>query len=132
MSDATTNLVVGSAAVIGIGSVVEGQIPNMKVILASGVVVVSLSVLDNVEPKLATGFATIIFIALCAKYLPNTIEKLGFSGGGSGANIEPPAPPADPSLPAKPGGVQPAVAFTPTPPAGQATPQNSAGGTYTA
>lgn len=131
MSDATTNLVVGSAAVLGIGSVVEGQIPNMKVILASGVVVVSLSVLDNVEPKLATGFATIIFIALCAKYLPTTIDKLGFSGGGSGANIEPPAPPADPGAVA-PGHALPAVAFTPTPPAGQATPQQSAGGTYTA
>jgi hypothetical protein len=94
MTDATTNFVIGSAVVLGVGSIVDQKIPNMKLILAGSVVVVGLSVLDNIEPQLSTGFAAIIFIALCAKYLPNAIDKLGYSNGGSGTNISPPTPPA--------------------------------------
>lgn len=133
MSDATTNLTIGCVAVLGIGSVVTEEIPNMKVILAGGVVVISLSVLNNIEPKLSTGFATIIFIALCAKYLPDTIERLGFRGGASGADIQPQKIEAKKEKTAPPApGVQPATAFVPTTPAGgnptTATPQNSSGG----
>lgn len=115
MTDATTNLVIGSGVVLGIGSIVNEQMPNMKLIFAGSVVVIGLSVLDNVEPQLSTGFAAIIFIALCAKYLPNAIDKLGFSGGGSGTNITPPATPsAAPSSDTSASTVKPVSAFTPT------------------
>lgn len=128
MSDATTNLVIGSVAVLGIGSVVTEKMPNMKLILAGSVVVLGLSVLDNIEPKLSEGFAAIIFIALCAKYLPDTIDKLGFSQGGSGKDIVPPPQDATPVTPVKPSG----GAFTPSIPNGgtptTASPQNSSGG----
>lgn len=116
MTDATTNLVIGSGVVLGIGSIVDEKMPNMKLILAGSVVVIGLSVLDNVEPQLSTGFAAIIFIALCAKYLPNAIDKLGFSGGGSGNNIQPPADSSvKPSSATNvPSAGQNASAFTPT------------------
>lgn len=130
MSDATTNLVIGSAAVLGVGAIVNEKMPNMKVIFAGAVVVVGLSVLDNIEPQLSVGFAAIIFIALCAKYLPDAIDKLGYSGGGSGTDITPPvAPPKAAGTPTSP--AAPASAFTPTIPSGgnptTATPQNSGG-----
>lgn len=115
MTDATTNLVIGSGAVLGIGSIVDGKIPNMKLIFAGSVVVIGLSVLDNVEPQLSTGFAAIIFIALCAKYLPNAIDTLGFSGGGSGTDIQPPDKSNNqPSSDTSPAAVKNASAFTPT------------------
>lgn len=89
MTDATTNLTIGCGIVLGVGSVVDGKMPNMKLIFAGAVVVVGLSVLDNIEPELSAGFAGIMFIALCAKYLPTMIDKLGFSGGNSGTDIQP-------------------------------------------
>lgn len=115
MTDATTNLVIGSAVVLGVGAIVDEKMPNMKLIFAGSVVVIGLSVLDNVEPQLSTGFAAIIFIALCAKYLPNAIDKLGFGGGGSGNDITPPkASGNQPSSDNSPTTIQNASAFTPT------------------
>jgi hypothetical protein len=116
MTDATTNFVIGSGVVLGVGSIVNQQMPNMKLIFAGAVVVVGLSVLDNVEPQLSTGFSAIIFIALCAKYLPNAIDKLGFSGGGSGNNISAPTggPSNASSSDTSTTTTQPVSAFTPT------------------
>lgn len=115
MTDATTNLVIGSGVVLGVGSVVTQKMPNMKLIFAGSVVVIGLSVLDNVEPQLSTGFAAIIFIALCAKYLPDTIDKLGYSSGGSGTDfVPPPDTSTQPSISASPGTAQNASAFAPS------------------
>jgi hypothetical protein len=113
MTDATTNLVIGSGAVLAIGSITSQQMPNLKLIFSGTVVIIGLSVLDNVEPKLAVGFATIIFIGLCAKYLPDVVDKLGFSGGGTGTNIDPKAIIPDTSAPIAPGVTGPTVAFSP-------------------
>lgn len=131
MTDATTNLVLGSAVIIGVGSVVEEQMPNMKLIFAGAVVAIGLSVLDNAQPELATGFAAIIFIGLAAKYLPTTIDKLGFGGGAAGANIQPqnntastggsPTGPTGPSSAFHPFASQMVPATTTTPQTGQAT-----------
>lgn len=83
MSDGATNFTLGSIALIGIGAAVDHKLPNMKLILSGGIVVVGISVMDNVNPKLATGFAGLIFFGIALNQLPKIVDTLGLKHGGN-------------------------------------------------
>lgn len=137
MSDGATNFTLASIAVIGIGSAVEGKLPNMKLILSGGIVVVGISVMDNASPKLATGFAGLIFFGICFNKLPKIVDKLGLAHGGNDIDAQKLQDDAEKKAKEAEAATKPATpapkasAFTPAPgyvPGGtKATPQTSKG-----
>lgn len=88
MSDVTAPLVVGTIAVVGIGTAITTHQVNGKAIVAAGIMSLGLSALANADETLAEVFAGLIFIAACMKFLPDIVDELGFAGGRSGNPID--------------------------------------------
>lgn len=88
MSDVTAPLMVGTIAVVGLGTVITDKTVNMKAVAAGGVVALGLSAIDNVDERIAELLAGLLFLTACFKFLPEVVEKLGFTGGKSGNDVD--------------------------------------------
>lgn len=78
---AAQNLTFGTLAVVGVGKVVKEDEFSVKVFMAGGFLLLGISALDNVNGKLATGFAACIFSTAMYLYFPD-IAKI-FTGGNT-------------------------------------------------
>lgn len=132
-SDVTGPLMFGTIIVVGFGAAIGDQKVNGKAFLAGGIVAVGLSAIDNVNEKMAEGFAAIIFLVACYKYLPTIVRKFGYDNGGSGNPVDfstakPIKSTIQESSSKTPLVTKPAIYNTPTVPTPtQATPQQSGG-----
>lgn len=88
MSDVTTPLVVGTVAIVGVGTVVTEHRVNMKAVLAGGVLALGISALDNIDERVAELFAGLIFLTACYKFVPPIVEALGFTDGAAGNDVD--------------------------------------------
>lgn len=88
MSDVTAPLVVGTIAVVGVGTAITANQVNAKAIVAAGIMALGLSALANADETLAEVFAGLIFVGACYKFVPAIVEELGYSGGRSGNPID--------------------------------------------
>ncbi|UGC97990.1 hypothetical protein [Rhodococcus phage P19] len=135
-SDLTGPLIFGTIVVVGFGAAIGDHKVNGKALIAGGVVAVGLSAIDNVNERLAEGFAAIIFLVACFKFMPDIVRKLGYNDGGSGnpvdfSKAEPIKSTIQESSSKTPLVTKPAIYNTPFTPAvptpTQATPQQSGG-----
>lgn len=132
MSDVTAPLMVGTIAVVGVGTIVTDKTVNMKAVMAGGIVALGLSAIDNADERIAELLAGLIFLTACFKFLPGIVESLGFTGGESGKDVDPSKATARPSVLAQSGGktgAGGATTIAQTTPYSVATPQLGGGAT---
>jgi len=74
-----TSLVIAAAIVVAVGTVVQDKKFDIKAAFAAAVVALFLSMLANVDEKLATLFAGAVLLTALYMYAVPISKKLGFT-----------------------------------------------------
>lgn len=75
---ATTNMTVGTIAVVGVGKIVKGDGFDVKTFMGGAIMALFLSALENIDQQLAQLFAGGILLTALYIYAIPITEKLGF------------------------------------------------------
>lgn len=76
---ATTNMTVGTIAVVGVGKVVKGDGFDVKTFMAGAIMALFLSALENIDQRLSQLFAGGILLTALYIYAIPITKKLGFT-----------------------------------------------------
>lgn len=79
---ATIPMTVGTVVIVGFGKVVTESQFEVKTFVAGGILAFSLSVLENVDTRLAELFAGAVLLTACYTYLPAIVDKLALDKPG--------------------------------------------------
>lgn len=77
----TTNTIALTGALTVVGTWSKGDKLNIRMFVGFAVLLVMLSVLSEVNAKLANGFGILVLITAALLYVPAIVNKLGFSNG---------------------------------------------------
>lgn len=84
MSAATLNMTVASGAIVAAGKLAKDEKLEFKMLAAAGITALGLSLLENVDERLAKLFAGSILLTAAFYYVPAITEKMGYTGGSNG------------------------------------------------
>ncbi len=74
---AVTNVVL-TGGIVAAGSVIEGELPDFKIVGGIVIAATFLTILENANAGLANGFGLLMVVGASFRYLPAIVESLGY------------------------------------------------------
>lgn len=75
----TTTSVVGTGIIVAVGKWAKDETLSVQIAVGVAGVAIALSLLNEADEKLASGFAALILLLAAFMYLPAIVKKLGFA-----------------------------------------------------